>query len=513
MFARASTQSPDRDALVFETRKLSYAELDRSVGKLAGGLSSLGVTQGDRVGLLMSNRIEFVQSLLACIRLGAIAVPINTRLQTPEIQYVLDHCSASLLIADSDGTKRYPATADASSSLKILSIAEDTDSGIDHPGIVDFKSAHLNFATVANEHAYLPVSTKGCETDPVLLMYTSGTTGRPKGAMVTHLGVIHAAAIYRYGMRLSLGERSIMAVPATHITGITANIFTMIGVCGCTIIMRNFDAEEFISLAAKEKMTHTVIVPAMYKLCLLRTQLNNFDLDAWRIGGYGGAPMPESTIERLAESLPHLELCNIYGATETTGPVVMMPPGHTSDQSDSIGKAISSIDLRIVNEKGNDCETDTKGELLIRGASVVPGYWNDEDANAQNFVDGYWRSGDIGSIDANGYVRLVDRLKDVINRGGYKIYSIEVENALDFHPQVIESAVTAIPDSVLGEKTVAHVRTECEDLNEDSLRNHCLQRLADYKIPDYFLIDSVPLPRNANGKLLKRQLRERASRE
>jgi len=345
-----------------------------------------------------------------------------------------------------------------------------------------------------------------------LKVCTSGTTGRPKGAIVTHLGVIHAAAIYQHGMRLSQGERSVMAVPATHITGITANLFTMIGVSGCTIIMRNFDAEQFISLAANENMTHTVIVPAMYNLCLLRTEPGNFELDAWRIGGYGGAPMPESTIERLAESLPHLELCNIYGATETTGPVVMMPPGHTSDRSDSIGKVISSIDLRIVDENRMDRKTGEKGELLIRGASVVPGYWNDENANKQNFIDGYWCSGDVGSIDANGYVRLVDRLKDVINRGGYKIYSIEVENALDFHPQVIESAVTAIPDSVLGEKTIAHIRAEAEDLDEDSLREHCQQRLADYKIPDYFLIDSVPLPRNANGKLLKRQLRERTSR-
>jgi len=504
MFEKALTNSPDSDAIVFEQTKLSYGELDVTVGKLAAGLNSLGIGSGDRVGLLISNRHEFVQCLLACIRVRAIAVPINTRLQRPEIQYILDHSSATLLIRDTAGLSRYPMTMAESGALKITTIYDSHECHTDQVSQTD-----IDFHAIANDHTWLAGKLTVSENDPVLLMYTSGTTGRPKGALITHLGIIHAARIYADAMQLDRGERSVMAVPASHITGITANLFNMIGVAGCTIIMATFDAEEFVTLAAKEQMTHTVIVPAMYNLCLLRTKLKDFDLSGWRIGGYGGAPMPESTIERLAESLPDLQLCNIYGATETTGPVVMMPPGKTAGRGDSIGKVIPSVDLRIVDEKRNDVDAGEKGELLIRSASVVPGYWNDEAANELSFSEGYWCSGDVASQDEFGYIRLIDRLKDVINRGGYKVYSIEVENALDFHPHVIESAVTSIPDAVLGEKTVAHVRTDRTDLNENALKQHCLERLADYKIPDYFLIEQQPLPRNANGKLLKTQLRKR----
>lgn len=502
MLEHAVESSYDAEAIVYEDTRLNYGQLQTATENLARGLSQLGVAQGSRFGILMSNRTEFVVSLLAGIRLGAIAVPVNVRLQSAEIQYVVEHSGMQVLLLDYDGYQRFAHSATKTGLKHIIATADVFD---EHEA--SSKQNLLNYAAVADsDHQSLPSVTID-EHDPALLMYTSGTTGRPKGAIVTHLGIIHAAKTYAWTKQLGPAERSIMAVPASHITGITANIFNMIGVGGCCIIMNQFKADDFVQTAAAEKITHTVIVPAMYKLCLLRTTLSDFDLSSWRIGGYGGAPMPESTILELAQQLPNLGLFNIYGSTETTGPVVMMPPGHTAGRGDSIGQMLPTSDIKVVDANGTLVSPNESGELIIRGPSVIPGYWNDEQANLENFKDGGWCSGDIVQIDSDGYIRIIDRLKDVINRGGYKVYSIEVENCLDFHPQVIESAVVARPDEVLGEKTHAHVRSASSTLSEAQLREHCAQRLADYKVPDFYTITDQALPRNANGKLLKKDLR------
>ncbi len=511
MFQHAVDMAGDDEAVVFGDARLSYGQLQDEVKRLAGGLARLGISKGSRMGILTANRTEFVVALLASVRLGAVAVPINVRLQTAEIQYIVEHSGMQALLIDGAGRERYPKTPDESATdLKHIIATEDVwrdrDNKADNPHNCALR--HLeSYQDILDGSDSLAAVASIDETDPVLLLYTSGTTGKPKGAVITHLGVVHAAQVYAWAMQLGRGERSIMAVPASHITGITANIFAMIGVAGCTVILQQFKAGDFVQTAASEKMTHTVIVPAMYKLCLIRTTLTDFDLSHWRIGGYGGAPMPESTIEQLAEQLPDLGLFNIYGATETTGPVIMMPPGQSAGRGDSIGQILPISDISVVDPQGREVAAGESGELQIRGPNVIAGYWNDEQANKKNFRDGGWCSGDIASIDTHGYVRIVDRLKDVINRGGYKVYSIEVENCLDFHPQVVESAVVARPDDVLGEKTHAHICSSSTTLDEATLRKHCSDRLADYKVPDYFTISDQPLPRNANGKLLKKDLR------
>lgn len=505
MFAYAVEHAGTAEALVFNDQRLNYQQLDSAVTSLAGGLYQLGLKPGSRLGILMGNRIEFVVGLLACIRLCAIAVPINVRLQTPEIQYIVDQSGMDILLIDEKGHSNYPKTTIETGLQHI--VATDNVKSCDTRD-----TEHLLSLSSINDNGHRkglpPPSRSVKETDAALLMYTSGTTGKPKGAIVTHLGIINAAQIYAWSLRAGHEEKSIMSVPASHITGITANLFNMIGVSGCTVIMERFEAKEFVATAAREKITQTIIVPAMYNLCLMRTRLEDYDLSKWRIGGYGGAPMPESTILQLSERLPNLDLINVYGATETTGPVVMMPPGHTAGRGDSVGQILPSSRIDIVNEQGKKVADGEKGELRISGPGVVPGYWNNETANSENFIDEAWRSGDVGFIDEQGYLRLVDRLKDVINRGGYKIYSIEVENAIDFHPAIIESAVVAMPDSVLGEKIHAFVRSDSIEITTALVQAHCEELLADYKIPDVVTIIRDPLPRNANGKILKNSLRE-----
>jgi O-succinylbenzoic acid--CoA ligase len=264
---------------------------------------------------------------------------------------------------------------------------------------------------------------------------------------------------------------------------------------GTLIVLPEFKARAFLELAARERMTHTLIVPAMYNLCLLDPDFAKFDLSSWRLGAYGGAPMPAATIAALAQKLPGLALMNAYGATETTSPATLMPPVETAHRRDSVGLAVPGAEIKVVDD-----------ELWIRGPMVVSGYWNDPGATAREFTDGFWHSGDVGSIDGEGFVRVLDRKKDMINRGGFKVYTAEVESALAEHPAIAESAVVGYACPVLGERVQAFV-VVTNNVDQDALREFCAQRLSDYKVPEKFTLRREPLPRNANGKILKRELR------
>ncbi len=274
--------------------------------------------------------------------------------------------------------------------------------------------------------------------------------------------------------------------------------------------MPAFKAADFLALAVRERMTHTLMVPAMYNLCLLQTDFDRQDLSAWRVGGFGGAPMPLATITSLAQKAPGLTLMNCYGSTETTSPATLMPQGESATYIDTVGRGLACAEIAVFDDAGHAVPPGQLGEIWIRGPMVVKDYWNNPAATAAGFTAGFWHSGDIGSVDAAGYVKVVDRMKDMINRGGYKIYTIEVENALYGHPAVLECAVVAKPCPVLGERVHAFVTLAETDVTADALKQFCATRLSDYKVPESYSISSMPLPRNANGKLVKRALRDQA---
>jgi len=301
-----------------------------------------------------------------------------------------------------------------------------------------------------------------------------------------------------------------LAVPASHVTGLAAVLLTMLGVGGCVIMMREFKAGAFLALAGHERMSHTLVVPAIYALLLRDPDFDDYDLDAWRVGGFGGAPMPEGTLRELAARLPQLALVNAYGATETTSPTTLMPVGLQAAHLDSVGVAVPCANVRVVDDAGRDVPPGEVGELWIAGPMVVPGYWENPEASASEFVNGYWKSGDLGALDPEGFVRLLDRKKDLVNRGGYKVFSAEIESVLSTHPAVAEAAIVARPDPVLGEKSHAFVVLRDRSCTAAVLRKHCAAHVADYKVPDFFTLLDEPLPRNANGKILKRALRETA---
>ncbi len=296
MLAVALAHNPDGIALIDEHRRLTYAELAAEVERVAAGMAEHGIGVGDRIALLIGNRTEFLIVLLAAARLGAIAVPLSPREASPGLHLMLDQTGAKVLIYEAELAKRLPEPAALPYLRHRIALGD----------------ASLAAAGPA------PAPHEPAEEDVALILYTSGTTGRPKGAMLTHLNIAHSVIHYALAMDLTARDRSLLAVPATHVTGVVAILLAMVHVGGGTVLLPRFDAKRFLQLAAEHHITHTVLVPAMYHLCLQQPDFASFDLSAWRVGAYGGAPMPVATIDQLTKNLPGLGLINVYGATETT---------------------------------------------------------------------------------------------------------------------------------------------------------------------------------------------------
>jgi long-chain acyl-CoA synthetase len=491
----AALRDPDALALVEGDARLSYRDLAGQVERLAAGMAARGVAPWDRVALLLGNCPEFVVTLFAVARLGAIAVPLSVREQAPGLQYMLENSGAKLLIYQAELADRLPQSW---ARNRCVAVGGSPTGG-------------ATFATLLDERVTALPPHRPEEEEVAVILYTSGTTGRPKGATLTHLNIAHSVIHYALCRGLGRQDCALLAVPASHVMGLVAMLLTMVHVGGSTVLMRAFKARGFLEHMAAARCTITHLVPAMYHLCLLEPDFRAFDLSSWRIGGFGGAPMPEAVIIELAERLPNVQLINGYGATETALATTLMPLGHTARRPDSVGQVVPCAEVRIMDEAGREVPVGEAGEVWIKGPMVVPGYFANDTATRSAFVAGFWRSGDIGAIDDAGYLRVFDRLKDMINRAGYKVFSAEVENVLCDHPQIAEAAVVARRDPVLGEKVHAFVTARDKGLSEEDVQTFCRARLADYKVPELVTIASEPLPRNAIGKVQKDVLRRRTA--
>jgi acyl-CoA synthetase (AMP-forming)/AMP-acid ligase II len=490
MLRASFDRAADRTAVVAGPTRVSYRALGAQVETVAANLARLGVNQGDRVALMAANGLEAILAVAAIALLGAAVVPIGTRLKRPEISYIFEDSEPMALLHGPEFAGELPESGPA---------------------------ARLRFAfgsgawtsLLAPHAANPPVRPEIAEQDTFGILYTSGTTGRPKGAMLTHFNAVHSCIHWQEVHRMGEQERTALCVPWSHVAGLCGVVLPFLALGGTIATLAEFKRREFLQLAQQEKITHALMVPAMYGLCLLEPDLGSFDLGSWRLGVYGSAPMPEPTIRRFAEIFPRLQMCNAYGATETTSPATIMPPGDGVAHSESIGKVVPCGDIRVMDDQGREVAPGEEGELWIGGPMVVPGYWRNPEANANSFAGGYWKSGDIGAIDAQGYVRIADRKKDMINRGGFKVYPAEVENVLTAIEGVVEAAVVGRPDEVLGEGVVAFLNVN-KDIDAAGVRAFCSERVADYKVPGQVVIGREPLPRNANGKIQKADLRQMA---
>jgi acyl-CoA synthetase (AMP-forming)/AMP-acid ligase II len=459
---RTVVDRPDQEAVVeLDGPRLSYRELwDRSA-RVAGGLRAAGVIRGDRVAIRHGNSLEWVLGFFGTQLAGAAAVPINTRFAEPEVEYVVNDCGPKVVLAPGEPLP-------------------EADPYVDE----DLRGAQL-----------------------AAIFYTSGTTGFPKGAMTTHENFCTNAENALRVAEIPRGDssvRNLISVPLFHVTGCNSQLLPTLYNGGTQVIMPVFDVERFLTAIVSERIQVVTSVPAIFWYALSRPDFAQFDVSGVKWATYGGAPIAPSLVQAIKRGFPGARVGNGFGLTETSSISTFLPHEYADTHADSVGFAAPTVDLRVEFPA-----PDTGvGELLIRGANVVAGYWNKPEATAEAFIDGWLHSGDLARVSEEGFTYIVDRIKDMINRGGENVYSVEVENVLAAAPGVFEVAVVGVPDEMMGEKVGAViVPTPGSTVDTDAVMAFARERLADFKVPQYVSVRTDPLPRNPAGKVLKPVLR------
>ena len=473
---------PKNIAVSDQEKKISYKEMLNLVLKKSTYYKSLGLRKGDRVCVLFENSWPLLIHILAGLKDGIILVPLNPKSSIIENEMIINDCSAKGLFFDKNLNDNLP-TKEKIKSVKNYSYFNE--------------KKYLNVQGNDND-----IKCNVNEEETSFILYTSGTTGKPKGAMITNFNIIHSCMHFKKHFSLSEQDNSILVVPASHVTGLIAHVMTMLFVGGTLILMKSFNVKVFLNLAEEEALSYLIMVPAMYNLCLHREDLSKYNLSNWRIGCFGGAQMPLGTIKKLSHILPNLLLVNAYGSTETCSPSTLMPLDYNEKLIASVGKVVETGKILIMNDNNKEVKDGNSGEIWISGPMVIPGYWNNKEKTSEEFIDGYWKSGDIGYKNKHGYIYILDRKKDIINRGGYKIYSSEIENLLSLSDLVLESAIIPYKDPILGEKIHAVIYTDKNNIL-NNLKDICLETLSEYKQPDYWTFSKNELPKNKNGKILK----------
>lgn len=453
---------PDAEAVVeLGGDRLTYAQLWERASRVAGGLRALGVERGDRLSVRYPAGMNWVLAFWGTVLAGAIAVAVNTRSAQPEVDFVLADAGVEVdLTADTPLPDGEPYVADG--------IAAD---------------------------------------DVAAFFYTSGTTGRPKGVPTTHAAFITNAEnmIRCLGVPRDFGSqlRTLISVPLFHVTGCNSQFLVAAYVGGTAVIMPALQVPMLIETFSAERISFLVTVPAVYSLLLRHPDFAGCDVSTVSRLAYGGAPIAPALVEQLHAAFPSARLMNGYGMTETASLLTVLPDQDAVAHADSVGYAVPSVDLGVV-PIGDD---PSEGELVVRGTNVTSGYWNRPDADVETIIDGWLHTGDVVRIDDAGRVHVIDRMKDLINRGGEKISSVEVEAVLLAAPGVADAAVVAVPDDVMGEKVGAVIFGGGTPIDIAEVLAHCRKHLADFKVPQYAAVIGDPLPRNPSGKLLKNQLR------
>jgi fatty-acyl-CoA synthase len=469
-------------------RKFTYADLDRRTNRLAGALARRGVGKGDRVALLAPNCAEYFELQFACGRLGAIMLPLNWRLTVPELEYILGDATPMLLIHDR-------SFADQARALS-KSLLE-----------IDPERPDCSYERALAEAPEPPAPRALTHDDVGMIMYTSGTTGHPKGAIITHGMVFWNAVNLGIPALISPQTVQIVILPLFHTGGLNCYANPVLHAGGTILIMRAFEpglALDYISDPALG-VTHFFGVPAPYQFMMQHPKFQGADLSRLRISGVGGAPCALAILEGWQAR--GVALVQGWGMTETSPAGTMLDATDAIRKVGSAGKAMMHTAIRIVDDAGKDVAKGGIGELLIKGPNITPGYWNKPEATRAAFTDGWLHTGDAARMDDEGFVYIVDRWKDMYISGGENVYPAEVENVIFQLPQVADAAIIGVPNDRWGEVGMAIiVRKAGQALEEGDVIRHCLGRLAKFKVPQSVVFVDV-LPRNATGKVLKRELR------
>jgi O-succinylbenzoate-CoA ligase len=480
---RACRSRPDDLAVVFGDDTRTHAELHDRAARVASVLAGDGVEPGDCVALLLHNRIEFVEALLACHRLGAVVVPINFRLAPDEIDYVLADSGATVLICDSPPPSR--------GAVRIV-----LEVGPRYDQVVSSSQPRRELADVADD-------------DPALMCYTSGTTGRPKGAVLTHHNLVASTLSWIHEMRAGEDDVWLSGQPLFHIGGINGLLPFL--VLGATVIITpttSFDAEAALRLIHAHRVTMCIFVPTQWAAICSSDVVKRIEPRRLRVAMWGASPAPRRTLEAMEQTFPDAAIVSAYGQTEMSGATTLLKGPDSTRKMGSVGKPMLGVELRVVDDDLRDVAADTVGEIVYRGPNVMAGYHGQAQATDEAFAGDWFHSGDLARIDEEGYLWLVDRKKDMIVSGGENVYPAELERVLLDHPAVAEAAVIGVPHPRWVETPVAFVVANGQTaVDEAELIAHCREFLAGFKKPSaVVLVDE--LPRNAAGKILKRRLRE-----
>jgi len=478
---RAARYYGGRTALASGAARLTFRELHDRVAGIAAALRGHGFQAGDRLALLLPNEHDYLELVYACAWLGIIAVPINVRLSETEADHVIADASPRGLIRHS--------------SLPVPTVKLSWERVLDQEPLEVRSDCHP-------EAIYDPEAI-------LALVYTSGTTGHPKGVVVTHANILANVDHLNYWMPYREGSVHLHAAPIFHIMDFPF-MFAAPAFGSCQVTIPKFSPQNFCETVERERVSQSVLAPTMINMLTEFDKLENYDLTSLKTLAYGGSPVAPELIRRVRAVLPNLKLLQGYGLSETGFLTGLQDREHTEDRLLSCGRTCPGIDLRVMDETGKELEAGSHGELVARGTNVMRGYWNNSAETKQAFQDGFFRTGDFGYRDSNGYFYILDRLKDMIVTGGENVYSGEVEAVIYQHPAVREAAVFAIPDPQWGELVAACVvRNPGKALSEDELIAHCRRSLANYKIPRRIELSDTELPKSGSGKILKRILRER----
>jgi fatty-acyl-CoA synthase len=478
-------RTPGRPALRYRGEDISYASFDERIRKVGGWLRLQGIGEGDVVAVLMKNSAAFLELTFATSHIGAVLLPINYRLSRDEVGYIVGNAGARILIADEE------LAATAADAVPLVLLDEDAQSSV---------------TRLARDAAPAPMHHRS-PGDLMRLMYTSGTTDRPKGAMLTYENFYWKSVDQTVALGLNADARLLVVGPLYHVGALDLPGITVLWHGGLLSIPRNFDAEQALAMIEVEKLNAAWLAPVMTTAILTCPNRHRYDVSSlkWAIGG--GEKTPEVRIRAFSEFFENARYIDAYGLTETCGGDTFMEAGREIEKIGSTGRAIAHVDIEIRDEHGNRVPPGENGEICLRGPKVTKGYWKDPDKTASAFFGDWFRSGDIGYLDQDGFLYLTDRKKDMIISGGENVASSEIERVIYELPQVREVAVIGMPDERWGEKPVAIVVVaDGAALELSEVADHCRSRLAGFKVPKALIIRDS-LPRNPSGKVLKRVLR------
>jgi acyl-CoA synthetase (AMP-forming)/AMP-acid ligase II len=498
---------PDRLAMVFEDRRITYEELQNRVNRLANALADLGVEAGDRVAMLQVNCNEHVEGYFATAKLDAVYVPLNFRARNDELAFMVNDSGAKVVIVG----KRY---------FDIVKSCMDSMSTVEHVIALeepfgDWKFYDELVASSSDDERFPEAD----GDDLSIIMFTAGTTGTPKGVMLSHDSFSSYILSNVTPAEPETDDRNILTVPLYHIAGVQAVMSAIYG--GRTlIIQRQFDAKGWMKLVEQERANRAMMVPTMLKMLMDHPEFEQHDLSSLEVITYGAAPMPLEVIKRAIKAFPGAYFINAFGQTETAATITMLPPeDHILEGTDaeiekkmrrlaSIGKPLEDVEVRIVNDDGETVQSGEVGEIVASGSRLMKGYWHNESETSATIRNGWLFTGDLGYMDEDGYIFLAGRARDFIKRGGEMVSPEEVEQVLHSHPCIDEAAIIGVPDDHWGERVRAIVVVKNGTaVEETEIIEYCRQRLASFKKPES-VVFCDELSRNPLGKVLKRVLRE-----